>query len=162
MKYAVVITSDFTAKLFTGRVGSQGSMIAATPLNSDLPLTHGDQRLIIDEMMENNKVTPMTFEHARVDANTTILYGEFINFHTVERKIVRKQELKAARRMKAKVNSEAGFSLLELVVACAIILILTSMAFPHYMALQENIKAQAEIAEQQQVELENYLNGLGY
>ena len=158
MKYAVVMTSDYTAKLFTGRVGSQGNMIAAVQLNSTLPMSHQVQRQIIDAMLSENNVTPVNYEFTKVDSNTDVLYGEFINFKSEEYLAQRKVDRKARKQRMALIRSEAGFSLIELAVACAIMLILAGISLPYYMAYQDAMIAQAEKIEQlnqsQQYDLE--------
>lgn len=164
MKYAVVMTSDHTAKLFAGRMGTRIGMISKADLNSALPVAHPAQRVIIDKLLSDNNITVLSFDVQNVDKDTTILHGEFINYKSPEQKLISKIQRKERKQSMAKMHAEAGFNLIELAAACAIMAVLYAVSIPHYNGFIEGMNekvAQIELHNQNnQADLDALLNAV--
>lgn len=162
MKYAVVMSSNYTAKLYTGKLGTDGGLVDTISLDSKLPMNHGKQRELVDQMMSKNNITAMSFNFTTVDKKTSILHGDYIDFKSEEMQDIRKENKRVRKITRKLSNSEAGFSLIELAVACAILAIISTMSLPYYAEYQKNMEAQAQILQGYEDDRQAQLNGLAW
>ena len=159
MKYLVRITKDYNATLYIGKNLREVEKLATIMLDKKLPLNHGEQRLIIEKMMGNNKVLPTTTEVRNWDKDTDIIYGEAI-VTTAKRQNVQTMRKNHAKQIAA-IKSEYGVNVLEILVASALTAAAASLALGSMQPLTDNINANiVTISEQQdaqQAQIDNIL-----
>jgi hypothetical protein len=139
LKYLVTIGSDYTATLYTGKGYKDAKKVGTIELNHSLPLNHGEQRDLIENLLTANHIIPLTTELTKHE-NADVLHGKCI--------------------IPSKFNKEAGVSLLEVSVGLALTAAASALALGSLQPLVDNIHGNIDTLQQQAASQQAQLDAL--
>lgn len=127
LKYAVLLNADYTAELHYKEHGVK--TVVEFPLNKDYPITHIKNRDIVNAMLNSEKLITGEFDIKTFPSKAQMIIGT---------------ATKLPNKYLFDLDSESGFSLIELAVSCAIMVALSAMALSYYIPAQQKMLQQIE------------------
>lgn len=123
--YAVVLNPNFTAELHWKEGKSKFVNKKMFALNSNFDLTHINNRQIVNNVLtENNIIVTADFDIKQFETGTQMIYGQATKLH---------------KTALFEWSNEAGFSLMELTVSCAIMVVIGAIAMSYYIPAGQKI-----------------------